>query len=56
MKSDCNGAGVGHLIEEGPDRVHRIKAVASAGKVIGASLITNQIVDVKTWLLINKLL
>ena len=47
MKSDCNGAGVGHLIEEGPDRVHRIKEAASAEKVIGASLITNRIVDVK---------
>ncbi len=43
MKSGCNGAGVGHLIEEvGLDQVHRIKVA-----VIGVSSITNRIVDVK---------
>jgi hypothetical protein len=45
MKSGCNGAEAGHLIEEAVlDQVNRIKAVA---RVIGATSITNRIVDVK---------
>jgi hypothetical protein len=47
MKSDCNGAEVGLLIEEELDQVNRIKEVASAVRVIGASSKTNRIVDVK---------
>ena len=45
MKSGCKGAEAGHLIEEAVlDQVNRIKAVA---RVIGATSITNRIVDVK---------
>jgi hypothetical protein len=48
MKSGCNGAEAGHLIEEAVlDQVNRIKAVASVVRVIGATSITNRIVDVK---------
>jgi hypothetical protein len=48
MKSGCNGAEAGHLIEEVVlDQVNRIKAAASAERVIGATSITNLIVDVK---------